>query len=42
MIAEHPDCVIAFKGGKGTANLVQQARAAHIPVHHHDDELPLK
>lgn len=27
-----PDLIIAFPGGKGTANLVEQARGAGIPV----------
>jgi hypothetical protein len=27
-----PDMVIAFPGGRGTANMVQQARAAGVPV----------
>ena len=42
MLLDSPDYVIAFKGGKGTANLVRQALAMHIPVHHHDDLLPAK
>lgn len=34
MIAEgKPDLVIAFPGGRGTANMVKQAEAAGIPVH---------
>lgn len=33
MIAEgRPDAVIAFPGGKGTADLVRKARAAGLPV----------
>ena len=27
-----PDCVIAFPGGTGTANMVSQARSAGVPV----------
>lgn len=27
-----PDLVVAFKGGKGTANMVSQARKAKIPL----------
>lgn len=34
MIAEgKPDLVIAFPGGRGTANMVKQAEAAGLPVH---------
>jgi hypothetical protein len=29
----HPDLVVAFAGGRGTANMVMQARAADLPVH---------
>lgn len=33
MLAEgKPDLVIAFKGGKGTRDMVAQARAANVPV----------
>lgn len=33
-----PDLVIAFPGGKGTANMVKQAREAGIPVMEVKDE----
>lgn len=32
MLSLNPDLVIAFPGGKGTANMVQLARDAGIPV----------
>lgn len=32
MLTLMPDAVIAFPGGKGTADMVRQARAAGIPV----------
>ena len=33
MIAEgKPTVVVAFPGGRGTANMVRQARLSHIPV----------
>lgn len=33
MLAEgHPDLVIAFPGGRGTADMVEQAKAAGVPV----------
>lgn len=33
MLSEgRPDLVIAFKGGRGTANMVEQSRKAGIPV----------
>lgn len=33
MLAEgRPDAVIAFPGGKGTADMVRKARAAGLPV----------
>lgn len=33
MLAEgKPDRVIAFSGGRGTANMIAQARAANVPV----------
>jgi hypothetical protein len=28
-----PDCVIAFPGGRGTANMISQAQKAGIPVY---------
>ena len=27
-----PDCIIAFSGGAGTANMIEQARIAGVPV----------
>ncbi len=30
-----PDLVVAFPGGRGTANMIRQARAAGVPVHEH-------
>lgn len=33
MIKENPDLVIAFKGGKGTADMMRVAEKAGIPVH---------
>jgi hypothetical protein len=33
MLAWCPDLLIAFPGGKGTADMVRQARAAGVPVH---------
>lgn len=30
--AEKPDLVVAFPGGKGTADMVRRARAADVPV----------
>jgi len=39
MVAQQPDCVIAFKGGRGTHDLINQARVAGIIVHNHDDQL---
>lgn len=33
MIAEHrPDIVLAFRGGRGTADMIRKAEAAGIPV----------
>lgn len=32
MLALKPDLVVAFPGGKGTANMVEQAESAGIPV----------
>lgn len=32
MLGQSPDLVVAFPGGKGTANMVQQAKAAGIEV----------
>lgn len=33
MLAEgRPDCVVAFSGGDGTANMIVQAVAAYVPV----------
>lgn len=32
MLTRKPQLVIAFKGGKGTANMVRQAEAAGVPV----------
>jgi hypothetical protein len=32
MLRLNPDCVVAFPGGKGTANMITQARKAGIPV----------
>lgn len=37
---EHPDLVIAFPGGKGTADMVRRARKANIPVMEISYELP--
>ena len=34
MLTYKPDYVIAFPGGKGTANMTKQAHAAHIAVVH--------
>jgi len=34
MLAEgKPDLVVAFPGGKGTANMVKLAKLANIPIH---------
>jgi ABC-type Fe3+-hydroxamate transport system substrate-binding protein len=33
MLELHPDMVIAFPGGKGTANMIKQAKTKGIPVH---------
>jgi len=33
LVEGRPDAVIAFPGGRGTANMVAQARAAGIPVY---------
>ncbi len=32
MLALQPDGVVAFPGGAGTANMIQQAREANVPV----------
>ncbi len=32
LVEGHPDKVIAFPGGSGTANMVEQARKAGVPV----------
>lgn len=32
MVETRPDLVVAFKGGKGTADCVERAKAAGIPV----------
>jgi len=32
MIAEHPDFVLAFPGGRGTADCIKKAERAGIPV----------
>lgn len=32
MLKLKPDCVIAFPGGKGTANMIMQATVAGVPV----------
>jgi predicted Rossmann-fold nucleotide-binding protein len=32
MLEEHPDLIVAFPGGKGTANMVRLARKAGVPV----------
>jgi hypothetical protein len=32
MLEDNPDRVIAFRGGRGTANMVKQSRAAGVPV----------
>lgn len=34
MILQHPDVVLAFPGGKGTADMVRQAKRAGIPTIH--------
>jgi len=35
MLAEgKPELVVAFDGGKGTANMVQQAKSAGVPIVH--------
>jgi hypothetical protein len=39
MLDEKPDLVIAFAGGKGTADLVRRAEAARIPVRRIEWEL---
>jgi hypothetical protein len=33
MLEWKPDLVIAFPGGRGTADMVKQAKAAGVPVH---------
>jgi hypothetical protein len=36
MLVEYaPDLIVAFPGGRGTANMIRQARAAGVPVHVH-------
>jgi hypothetical protein len=32
LVEGRPDIVVAFPGGRGTANMVEQARAASVPV----------
>lgn len=32
LLAGQPDLVVAFPGGRGTANMCRQARAANVPV----------
>lgn len=32
MLYEHPDLVVAFPGGRGTANMVKQAEQQGVPV----------
>ena len=32
MLQDSPDLVIAFPGGRGTANMVKQSKAAGVPV----------
>jgi len=32
MLQDGPDLVVAFPGGRGTANMVKQSRAAAVPV----------
>jgi hypothetical protein len=32
MLEESPDLVVAFPGGRGTANMIKQSRAAGVPV----------
>ncbi|MDR6389207.1 DUF2493 domain-containing protein [Paraburkholderia phenoliruptrix] len=32
MLEEAPDVVVAFPGGRGTANMIKQAKAAGVPV----------
>ena len=36
MLDERPDCVIAFMGGKGTADCIRQATARLVRVYPHD------
>lgn len=35
LVEAAPDVVVAFPGGRGTANMIRQARAAGVPVHEH-------
>ncbi len=35
LVEAAPDLVVAFPGGRGTANMIRQARAAGVPVHEH-------
>jgi hypothetical protein len=32
MLEDDPDIVVAFRGGRGTANMIKQAKAAGFPV----------
>lgn len=43
MLSRKPHLVVAFPGGRGTDNMVSQARAAGVPVWMplHDDRIPL-
>lgn len=34
-----PDCVMAFRGGRGTADMVRRAKAAGVPVSKVEDEI---
>lgn len=41
MLGLQPDLVVAFRGGKGTANMILQASNAGIEVFDYQDELPI-
>lgn len=42
MVSLGADILIAFPGGKGTADMVRRAQAAGIPVHHVIEHTPEK
>jgi len=42
MLKEKPDLVIAFKGGKGTTDMIKQTKAAMVPLREYDESGNLK